>query len=190
MLSKYNNELNFVKSIQPKLLYHNYNHTFAVTCAVDILTAQLSTDPYMKDQLLLAAIYHDSVYVPGNKNNEELSSNLLLSRYSNCLMASDYIKQTSIPWHLSDFIYKDNEPMSILLDADLILMSASYSTFEKAQFDILKENYLTEKDVIKSVDFLKTFVNKGYVYRTEQYRKTSENNAMSNIQKFITKYEK
>lgn len=147
--------------------------------------------------IILAALYHDAIYIAGSKNNEEMSSLLLHNDAQRCnsprgtvklddvAQARGLIECTTLQYHLSSHNYYDtNMDLATLLDADLQNFSLPYSMFENKQFDILRENFI-ENDIEsrrKSSKFLKQFLScREHIYHTPYARKHWEQQARDNI---------
>lgn len=171
--------------------YHDEYH------AIDVLHNCLEINSNnCSPALLLAALYHDAVYVSGSTSNELNSAQALIND-ANCLAyhkynidfgiihhAAELIKNTTIDKHLTIGVVIDRN-LSTLLDADLWSLSADYYEFINNQKNILKENFLDPEDPImlkKSAVFLKQFLkNRSYIYHTDYGREHWENRARENI---------
>jgi predicted metal-dependent HD superfamily phosphohydrolase len=187
--------------------YHNYTHASKVVRAVLEIRKQASF------QLLLAALWHDAVYVPGASSNHNEACSVaalkMCSALSNSLehaekkwhlvivdMAAELILKTTLAHHLSDFDYArffdaNNIELMTLLDADLSSLAASYTEFEKNQHNILKENGLplTKENFKKTSDFLKSLQQcRVFIYHTAYARSNWEALAQSNINNWVKQH--
>ncbi len=172
----------------PERAYHNRQHADEV--------AFLCYHQTMNPATILAALYHDAVYIPGSSSNEKCSADAL--RYdaktvlNNCRVvgtsivdrACDLIQQTTIKHHLSENLVTDRS-LAILLDSDLQSLSLPYSKFLDKQYDILEENQLNigfRGNCVKVAEFLKQFLEcREHIYHTEYMRKILEDKARANI---------
>jgi predicted metal-dependent HD superfamily phosphohydrolase len=171
--------------------YHNTEHMENVVRAV-----QEST-PNPSDALLLAAVWHDAIYMPGagSDANERCSAASLKSEYWTLrtneqydhviVQAMDHIVNTRIEVHLSaDEIDGD---LAILLDADLKSLAGSYDTFIETQEKVIKENggnWAEHK--AKSGEFLAKFLTcRKHIYHAAYGRKNWEEQARANIARLV-----
>ena len=158
-----------------------------------------NTDP--TDALFLAILMHDAVYVPGQTPmSEEMSSHLLAPLYYRVTgkriprVLSDNVFEL-IRWTLPKFHVQDNRQKlsyteslaARLLDLDLTSMSDDWLDFvnTQAQVEIEFAHTADHEDlVIASAGFLKTFVDKGFVYYTHE-RSTSNAKAIRNLKALV-----
>lgn len=196
-----------VNRAQPELPYHNSTHVLSVLNGCIDIATQIGLKP-KSAALLLAAIAHDVVYIPGFENNEEASSrwlacelvrfytdfqNIERSLYEHVeKVSTTLIIGTTLKWHLRDLnegLYF--EPLhGILLDADLAALADDYDTFKLNQANILKE--MTIANPCSSIDvntlriktFLRSLLKRDTIYATSYYIETRENKARENILQF------
>jgi len=109
-----------VETIGPRLPYHNPGHMKEVTRACGNYGVMEHVSPESVANLMLAGALHDVVYIPGRKDNEELSAEVA----KNILYGMSYeerrvnevarlIVATKFPTHASDHLEQ------IICDADL-----------------------------------------------------------------------
>lgn len=177
-------------------LYHTYQHALFVVEIVKKLTENPS------HALMLAAMYHDAVYIPkaGSDANERCSAALLENVYApyrsldmrsmeedekTIATAMDLICRTHVGIHLSP--YRHEGELAILLDADLASLAVDHVSFRTNQNRIILENYGNVKlDSQKSKDFLKQFLDcREFIYHTDKARGIFEEGARKNIQRYI-----
>ncbi len=171
--------------------YHNLYHANAVVSALP---------PDSKDSVVLAAMWHDAVYIPGAMYgaNEEASAAALQFTWNQCgldrdseilLQAKEFIRRTSVEWHLVEHNYlgESSPDLASLLDADVSSLAASYDSFVTNQKNILKENGLeiNRINLRKSAAFLNQFLEKRpHIYHTRYARDRWEEPARLNIKTF------
>lgn len=172
--------------------YHNFEH------AIKVLDAVLEIDPHAGQELYLAALYHDAVYVPkaGEDANERCSAAALLvdSRekgFSAEVLqeAADLIIKTSVAWHLHGLAL--DPKLRTLLDADLKSLSAPWSEFCDNQLAIIREMgaTVTSETVSMSAKFLQQFLKvRNQIYRTAYAREHWEQQARQNILRFVKEF--
>lgn len=195
----------FDRSYIMKNMYHNSDHAESVLHAASVI------NPNCSIPLILAALYHDCIYIPGagSSLNEDASAALLNHLYRSSTMqksvlsdeivasAATMIKHTTINYHLSDgFAFKlvpelvgqTLDDLSILLDADIHTLAADYDSFKLNQINILSENFCdpySQEALKASRRFLSIFTNKKSIYRTEYAKANWETAARNNIKRWI-----
>lgn len=186
----------YYRHMEKSKFYHNYEHALFVVEMVKKLTTSPS------HALLLAAMYHDAVYIPkaGSDANERCSAALLENIYDKYRRlelrdhevneniinhATDLIRNTHVTNHLSSIRLEGD--LAILLDADLSSLAVDYLSFRTNQNRIIIENYgIVERDNQKSKEFLKQFLTcREFIYHTDKAREIFESQARKNIQQYI-----
>lgn len=169
--------------------YHNWKH------ARDVVR-RLYDMREPSDEVLLAAYWHDAVYVPkaANGANEECSAAALgvaarqfkdKATLQSVVDAQMMIKSTTVKDHLtSGKIVGD---LAKLLDCDLGSLASPYDEFLNIQKNIIKEQGGTvEENTVDSQNFLKQFLEcREYIYHTEYGREHWEDIAKSNIKRYL-----
>jgi predicted metal-dependent HD superfamily phosphohydrolase len=163
--------------------YHNWEHARKVAVAV------WTINPNPSDELVLAAWWHDAVYVPnaGADANERCSAAALVQVAGDADVvmigrAADLIRHTSMEYHMTwGRMYDD---IGILLDADLSSWAGTYKEFCQQQDNILLENPgATKQD---TVAFLQQMMGcRDRIFHTDYARKHWEQEALDNIHWFI-----
>jgi predicted metal-dependent HD superfamily phosphohydrolase len=167
--------------------YHNFGHAMAVVNQVEILSNGQSSL-----ELVLAALYHDAIYMPGAPGNEEQSAEVLgidaeeagISMYA-VERSQDMIRATKISDHMTNKRLIGSQ--AILMDADLYSLSVPYSEFVQNQHNIIQENggELVPENFKKSAEFLtKLAYSRDKLYHTDGARYRWEEFAQSNIRKW------
>jgi predicted metal-dependent HD superfamily phosphohydrolase len=173
--------------------YHNYEHA----CNVLGLCNKLLGD---NQTVMLAALFHDAVYIQGYNDNERASAATLhnvakiiegIGEYIDWEViekAELLIQCTTLFYHLSPSRITDQD-IATLLDADLGAFAMEYDTFVEKQIDIIEENFgsrNSKEDRKKSADFLSQFLTcREYIYHTDCFRDCFEKDARNNIQLWI-----
>jgi predicted metal-dependent HD superfamily phosphohydrolase len=174
------------------LQYHNLIHANRVVSTCYKLREICS------GALLLAAQWHDAVYIPGSKVNEQASADLLLHNFKLWATSSMYntseerdvintamslIKSTRVEDHMMSYSAGDTE-LGTLLDADLVSLADNYITFVETQKRILSEH--GEIKLSHSAKFLKQLKDsREYIYHTTKGREMFEDAAQRNIAMLI-----
>jgi len=171
--------------------YHNWNHACRVVS--NCYTIKNDTP---SQELILAAWWHDAVYVPGagSDANERCSAAALVNASKlfaepeltdTIAQAAFLIQSTSVETHLT---YQSlTGDLAILLDADLVALADPYDQFVQTQKRIIVENGGTfENDKAKSAAFLQQFLTRRYfIYHTDYARGNWEVQARANITRYI-----
>lgn len=172
--------------------YHNRCHAEQVVQRLKLMTTP-------SDQLILAATWHDAVYVPGavGDANEQCSAAALLQTARSYTSAADQliinnaallIKYTSIEFHMHERPLTGE--LAYLLDADLGGLASEYSKFEHNQdLIILEQGGDVSTDRQKVARFLDQLLNcREFIYHTQYGRDNWEAVAQSNINQYCTTY--
>lgn len=143
--------------------------------------------------LILAAFYHDAVYITGSDSNEKCSALALLNDakrmqslgavvdWDTVNRAAELILGTTLAAHKSRSRIT-NPLQSILLDCDLRCLSEPYDRFIECQKDILEENFLSRDSLKTSAEFLRNLSRqRDFIYHTDFCRENWEEQAIDNI---------
>jgi len=176
--------------------YHNYAHALAVMDAVQEINSEAPLS------WMVAALYHDAVYVPGagSDSNERCSAAALAVDWEKCrfdknhpvlVPAQNLIRRTSIKNHLMSIELDPLSDLATLLDADLVALTSDLDVFVQLQCNIVIENggNVDEESLGKCATFLKQFLEvRDNIYHTEYARTNWEAKARFNIQYLIDEY--
>jgi predicted metal-dependent HD superfamily phosphohydrolase len=172
----------------PKRLYHNFNHAREVCAAVHAICSADSA-------LLIAAMWHDAVYIPGAVHNEAQSMAALKltslkygfdARDTVIMRAATLIAYTRVQDHMSKDLPEVHNPLQLesLLDADLSSLAAPWSKFKAYQRHLILETgtSVTADALEKNAFFLHRLMSsRRYIYRTPLARQFWEDAAYANI---------
>ena len=188
----YHDAHGYYKTNEGGRFYHNIKHADRV-----VETAlQLTENPSL--ELIIAARWHDAVYIPGSSHNERASADALLDSYMiykafipelediirwSCVM----IESTRVFNHLIG--RREFGGMGILLDADLASLADPYEQFLENQRNILRENHIDPTHLTKSAQFLVKFLScREKIYHTDKARELFEDKARKNIAMLAEEY--
>jgi predicted metal-dependent HD superfamily phosphohydrolase len=170
--------------------YHNWQH------ARDVVKRLWKMDNDPKDETLLAAYWHDAVYVPkaGSDANERCSAAALgcAARSYNdketldtVSKAQDLILYTKLETHLHE--NRIVGELAKLLDCDLGSLAYPYDEFIHIQRNIIHEQGGTVEDnTVDSQKFLTMFLEcREFIYHTDYGREHWEDIAKSNIKRYL-----
>ena len=172
--------------------YHNWKHASDVVAAVNKMTASPSPE------LLLAARWHDAVYIAGagSDANEQCSAAALINTayplkntpdWDVIERAAELIRYTSVEHHLHDRgIIGD---LAMLLDADLSGLACSYAEFVFKQDNIIIEQLGNIEDRCRCATFLENFLTcREFIFHTDFGRKRYEQIAKENLVRYCAEF--
>lgn len=195
----------------PRRWYHTASHADKVAnSAVNIMW---DMEMPWSDQaaVVLAAYWHDAVYVPGAKNGvNESASASLMKHMSQVLAAKNgytvkfaeaacidqaakLIEGTDMDSHMrrtniSPIASPQSLAQAVLLDADLSSMALTYREFERNQILIAKEQTggIAPASGDASASWLEGFRKKRkHIYHTKSARRMYGEAALENIKRFV-----
>lgn len=208
-----------------KLAYHNAEH---VNWMLEELLEYLANDRMVQSTLenpldasavIAATLYHDVIYVPLFKGNEEASGFALtydaseipgyqtspigimrdaVDQVLDVGKAVNLVYRTSVENHL--FGTTSSKEERVLMDLDMLALSFDYPRFQKNQVLLAKEvvgineTGVTAEGGVKehlnrSTEFLQKFLDKEFIFRDNYFINTYEQKARSNIERFINQIE-
>lgn len=125
-----------VRSLYGLRPYHNWNH---VEKCIWLLKSRLCS--FITDELLFATIYHDVIYNPSSKTNEEDSVEMSKLELSDMGLNLNKIESLILSTkHIHDFVAADDETECIL-DVDLSILGSPMDEYNEYSRSI-REEYL------------------------------------------------
>lgn len=187
----------------PGRFYHDLNHVKAM---LNNHRKYFEHDP--TDALFFAIVMHDTIWIPGQSpRSEEMSEALVPYVYYQTvgeiipLWFNDVVRQL-IHWTIANVHTRDNRKslpkqkgssdIERILDLDLASMSRDWVEFIEIQRAIdLEFSHMGTPDsrMKASAAFLKQFVEKGFVYYSEEMQHLNEK-AMCNLKAYVACIEK
>lgn len=188
--------------------YHNLEHVIDLLCTLYVLEPVLKEEAFLHqadyeeivDELILLIFFHDAIYEPGNKNNEEESSYYFLSiaRPFRTTLIPEHIRATKehrdlnvdglIPKSDVKRIRNEIYLRKLLFDLDLASLGFSSFLFQEYRRKVEEEYPGVPKEVIKegTKEFFKNFMqDRPAIYQTKTFRQIFEEQAQRNIKKLI-----
>ncbi len=166
---------------EPHRHHHNLEHIVSMLDELELI----STLFVFEDQtaMKLAVWYHDAIYDPKAKNNEEQSALLIIKSFG--VKVSDLILATK---HTLD---PDDVNARFLVDLDLAILGKSEKEFDRYEDNIRKEySHVSEEDFrLGRAKVLQSFLNRQSIYSTNFFRDKYENTARKNLERSIKKLE-
>ena len=166
---------------EPHRHYHDLEHLAEVLKVVGKL-ADMATD---LDAILLAAWYHDAVYDPRAKDNEEQSAELMRTAFAGFAVpakmidrAASMIRATAHAEH-----ERGDGDTAILLDADLAILGAEEKRYLRYSEAIRQEYDWVDAEAYRSgrTKVLEAFLKRERIYRTEWMFAVGEEAARRNL---------
>lgn len=175
----------------PDRHYHDMNHLYEVISMWDAHKHLLKD----ADAIFIAAIYHDIVYKPKRKDNEDKSQWFYMSKIAENLPGikhSIVCKAILATKHNSESeqYYKDNKDIQYLLDFDLeILGTRHHDTYEWYRNGVRKEYSMFSSKIYKAgrKAVLEKFLSRSSIYLTPEFKKI-EKRARKNLKNEIKLY--
>lgn len=167
--------------------YHNFTHIAAMLDLSDQYAAQLQ----QKDVVDLAIFYHDVIYNPLRKDNEERSAQRAVRELKQMRFSKDKIQLVEtyiLATKTHDLIGFDSESdLAYLLDFDLSVLGADWETYYIYSQNIRKEYHVYPDFMYDAgrAKVLQHFLNKSTIYWTKAFRKKRETQARKNIEQEI-----
>ena len=171
---------------EPHRAYHNLAHV--LDCLEQFETAkQLTHDPLAVE---LAIWYHDSVYDPRAKDNEE-SSAQLATKVGNELELADSLKRRATNLILATKKHDGSleQDTAVMVDIDLSIFGQESKRFDEYENQIGQEyNWVSQSEyVVGRTAVLKTFLARPSIYTTGFFHNKYEQQARENLNRSILK---
>ncbi len=171
---------------EPQRYYHNIKHIKQCLVELDSIK-HLMQEPNLVE---LAVWYHDVIYYPKAKDNEDKSAQLA---YDTCLEAklsesiATRVKELVLytKHHSSEEI--NDMDAKYLMDIDLAILGKSQLEFDTYEKNIRKEySHFSEEEYRKGRKIvLQKFLNRTHIYSTDFFRNKYELQARENLQRSI-----
>jgi predicted metal-dependent HD superfamily phosphohydrolase len=172
---------------EPHRHYHTWHHIAEVFDASE----QISTDKSL--ELTLAILFHDAVYNPLAKDNEERSAELLIDEGKRAEIDVDVLQDAV--WlvlqtrHLGGAVAEPSfdavadERASVLLDADLSILGSEPKIFDLYDRAIRQEySAVSDHDFAEGrAKFVKGMLNRKTIFRTAKGQELWESQARRNL---------
>ncbi len=139
---------------EPRRKYHNIDHLRQIL--MDLEKKKRFVLPIHWDALVLAAFYHDAVYIPGHKDNEDKSLQIFMQTFQGDPFMAKKIGEMI---ECTKFRKKPNDPLlKIFWDADNAGFVGSYEKFFEVEKKIRAEfSHLSHETYKKGrIEFLKS----------------------------------
>lgn len=163
---------------EPHRHYHNLTHIRRIFDKAHHLNLHLN------DAQRLAVLFHDVIYNPASKTNEEDS--VLRMRelcQTECAHDEDQLEKASTIILATKHHTHDDGEVGIVLDLDLVDLSADWSRFCYNERNIRKEYsmYDDAEWTVNRRNFLTGLLNKSQIFNTKLFRDKFQTAAIMNI---------
>lgn len=184
---------------EPHRHYHTWHHIAEVFDASERISSDKSLE------LTLAIFFHDAVYVPLAKDNEERSADLLFDEGKRAGIDDDVLRDAT--WLVRQTKHLASPPLSpshdarpelrmreaVLVDADLSILGSEPKIFDLYE-DAVRQEYSGATDAEFGrgrVAVIKNFLDKANaltIFRTERGQNLWEARARENLKKSLGKW--
>lgn len=175
---------------EPHRGYHNLVHIVSMLDELETRRNELAGERGVDLSITFAIWFHDAIYDPKAKDNEEQSARL----------AKDMIKQMSLPDSLGEQVdalimatkhtaVPTDGAAQILVDLDLMILGKPEQEFDAYETGIREEyQWVPEPDFRKGRSaILQSFLDRPSIYSTEMFRNKYELVARKNLERSIGK---
>jgi len=166
---------------EPQRHYHTVQHIVECLELFHQVKAQLN-DPVAVE---LAIWFHDAVYNPQVKDNEQQSTQLM---YKHCvgILTQSVLDKVS-QWIIATQEHQPSKQhdLNYLLDIDLAILASPSERFAEYEQQIQQEYAWVDAEIykVKRAEVLQHFYHMQPLYQTEYFRKHFEQNAKVNLSK-------
>jgi len=167
--------------MSPNRSYHNFDHIEACLKELD------SHEPEIDNRCLELAIwFHDSIYDPSRKDNEEKSAEFAKKVVGGVGQRGVDLIESLILITKHDSMPKTLEE-KLMIDIDLSILGQPYEVFQKYDEGIrLEYNFVPQKEYLMGrILLLKSFLSKANIFHTYFFKELYEKQAKQNLHKKI-----
>ena len=170
---------------EPDRHYHNIDHVGTMLVVFKSARPKCT----MPNEVTLAIIFHDAIYYPRAKDNEEKSAELAISTLLNLGLAPDVIERVA----LTILCTKDHKVESAfpesayIIDADLSILGAPPEEYDKYAISIRREySFVRDEDYRPGrTKVLRSFLDRESIYILPWFTALFEKQARENIAREI-----
>ncbi|WP_458628421.1 HD domain-containing protein [Winogradskyella sp. PC D3.3] len=165
-----------------KRYYHNLSHLYNMFHQLQDLEAKIDD----LNSLKFAIWYHDIIYKPTNKDNEEqsalFSENVLkIIKYDTIKI--EKVKTLIISTKTHELILTENKDNAYLLDLDLSILGSDWNSY-KTYIQNIRKEYKIYPDILYKPGrkkILKHFLERDTLFFTNEFRAKYESQARKNL---------
>ncbi len=163
--------------LSSKYPYHNYRHAIDVLEATSVISTMENCTSYEKFLLKTAALLHDTLFIPGDKENERISVRVAESTLTKIGYNEREVQK------IKDLINSTKMPQKPKTHLEKILCDADLDNLGREDFFEKGEGIRKELGVEKNKQWYKNQLNflKGHKYHTESAQKLRNKGKIRNI---------
>lgn len=164
--------------------YHNLDHLNSMLCQAENIKESI----VHYEAFSLAIWYHDIIYKPTKKDNEERSALLAKERLKSLgvdKICTEMVETLIVSTKKHEVILEQNDDNKYLLDADLSILGSPWNSYKKYTENIRKEYAIYPNFMYKKgrKQVLQHFLERPTLYFTDYYRSRFEIQARDNLKK-------
>jgi len=170
---------------EPHRRYHTWSHIGACFDAIERISDDRS------QEVALALFYHDAIYEPLSKDNEERSAALLVAEGERVVLDPIVLRKAYAmilaTKHDAD---PETEQACIVVDADLSILGAEDVIFDRYE-DAIRQEYALVPDAAFAagrVKVMQQFFRRDEIFVTEKARDLWEGKARANIGRSLRRW--
>ena len=169
---------------QTQRYYHNQQHI--VECLA--LYEQIKHKLKDANAVLIAIWFHDAVYDPQAKDNEQQSAEMMKA------YCSEFLEQFRLnkiyDWIIATQFHRpiDDPDLQYLLDIDLLILGSSPERFQQYESQIQQEYAWVDPHIfkVKRREVLQAFRLQVQIYQTEYFQKKFSTQAQQNLDRALS----
>lgn len=173
---------------EPHRRYHTLSHIDACFDATEYLTP-----PPITHAIVLALLYHDAIYAPLAKDNEEQSAMLLVMEGRQAGLDIGLLKKASaMILSTNHNSVPESEDACIVVDADLSILGKRQAMFDRYE-DAIREEYKMVNDeafAAGRTKVMQSFLDREWIYSTRIARAMWEEAARANLKRSVQRWSK
>src|SRR5271170_6547335 len=173
---------------EPHRRYHTWSHIGACFDAAEYLTPLP-----ISQEIVLALLYHDAVYFPFAKDNEEQSAMLLVIEGRRAGLDVGLLKKSAAMILATEHASSpESEDACIVVDADLSILGTDEATFDRYE-NAIREEYKAVHDEAFAAGrrkVMQSFLDREWIFSTRIGRAIWEETARANIKRSVRKWSK
>jgi predicted metal-dependent HD superfamily phosphohydrolase len=166
--------------------YHNFSHISSMLHQAENFKSSIVN----YDAFLLSIWYHDAIYKPTKKDNEEKSAILAQKRLKTLNIDEktlEIIQKLIISTKKHEIVLSNNDDNALLLDIDLSILGSDWKTYQNYIENIRKEYAIYPNFMYKKgrKQVLMHFLERKTLFFTDIYKEKHEAQARKNLLKEI-----
>lgn len=170
---------------EPHRRYHTWLHIGACFEAAEHLVTPLSLE------IVLALLYHDAVYDPERRDNEERSAALLMEDGERAGVDAAALKKArAMVLATKHDSVPETDDAGIVVDADLSILAASEAVFDKYE-DAIRQEYGFVDDApfaVGRAKIMQSFLDRERIFRTRIGYDMWEEAARVNLKRSVERW--